>query len=121
MSATLLVHGTIRQIRDRNKRDSGELFGREASVLTEVGSVLGETLAVLVFTPREGERWPEMREGLSVTWVVDVDASRYGLGATFRRSATIEDLATFAIAPGTPRMEFDQASAPSHVAEPVSA
>jgi len=92
MSAISLVHGTIRQIRDRAKRDSGEIFGREASVLTELGSVLGETLPVLLFAPREGERYPELREGLVVSWIVEIDANRYGLNATFRRVATDDDI-----------------------------
>lgn len=92
MSATVIVHGTIRKTRTRTKRATGEVFGTEVSILTEVGDVLGETLPVLVFNARPGEVGPQITPGHAVTWLVDVESSSFGLNATFRGVLTPESL-----------------------------
>lgn len=97
MSATVLVHGITRQLSTKTKRATGEAFGTEVSVLTELGDVMGETLRVLVFNPRAGEYSPTLAEGLTVNWIVEIDANQFGMNATFRREATPADLAELGV------------------------
>lgn len=119
MTATLLAHGIIRQTTPKSKRDpitkidTGEVFGTEVAILTEVGEVMGETLRVLVFNTRPGETPPKIVEGLVVNWIVELDANRFGLNATFKREASREDIARLNAAPGTPTF-FDAPPAPAH-------
>lgn len=93
MGATLIVHGTIRQVTPKARRTDGEVVGQEVSVLTEVGTTLGETLRVMVWKAlRPGEAAPRLDLGRVVNWVVDVDADRFGLSGTYRREVADGDL-----------------------------
>lgn len=89
MTAVVLATGTVRSSRPLSKRDSGEVFAQEVSLLTNVGDVLGETLKVMIWD-RDRDAWsPKPGEAVSV--VVEIDAGRFGLSATFQRLATEAD------------------------------
>lgn len=89
MTALVVVTGIARSTRELSARASGEVFGTEVSLMTEAGTDLGETLKVLVFD-RDAVHVPT--GGAKVSWVVEVEAGRYGLGATFRRLASAADV-----------------------------
>lgn len=103
MSATLLVHGTIRTVKDRVAK-TGTPY-REVSILTEFGPILGETVTVLLFNPREGEEAPLVADGLVVNWVIEVEARGGYLNGRFRAVATSEDFHSALRAAGVPRPE----------------
>jgi len=90
MSAVVNVQGTVRTVEPKTKRNSSEVWGRVVAVLTESGGILGETLEVALFNSRHGE--PDVRAvvGDHVAWVVEVDASPYGLQARYRGEAGSE-------------------------------
>lgn len=99
MSATALVHGTIRTIVGKTSKNNNPY--QEVSILTEFGSNLGETIRVLVFEPRSREEAPLVAAGLVVNWVVEVDASQGGyLNARFRAVATERDFESALLAAG---------------------
>lgn len=82
MTAVVLVTGTIRNSQDRLK--DGKRWGRTINVLTEVGAILGDTLEVTIFEPRDGEPHVRAVDGDHVSWVVEVESSKWGLRARYR-------------------------------------
>lgn len=84
MSAIVLVSGTIRTKKPLIKRNSSDVFAQAVSVLTEHGSHMGETLEVTVFDPREGEQTVQANVGDHVVWVIEVEASSFGLRGRYR-------------------------------------
>jgi len=92
MTATLLAQGIVRATKELTSRKTGEVFGTEVSVMTQVGNTLGETLKVLVFDREETTALlKSLKPNGTVCWVVEVEAGRYGLGATFTREADESD------------------------------
>ncbi len=79
MSGIALIHGTVRQITPKVKRATGEVFGKEVSILTELGAELGETVRVLVFNPRGAEVGPRLEVDRTVSWVCEIDGNNFGL------------------------------------------
>lgn len=100
MTAIVLTTGIVRGTRELTSRQSGEVFGTEVSIMTEVGTSLGETLKVVLFDRRDNKP-PRVLSGQKVTWVVEVDAGRYGLGGTFVREASQADVASMPIGVST--------------------
>lgn len=100
MAAVVTASGTVRAIKPLVKRDTGEAFATEVSLLTNVADVLGETLKVMIWDRDRGAWTPTPGETVSV--VVEVDAGRYGLGATFQRLLTRDDVRALPVlAPAT--------------------
>lgn len=98
MTATMLAQGIVRGVEDRSSRKTGEVFGTEVSVMTEVGDTLGETLKVMVFNAREGDpKPPAFERGQRVGLVVEVEAGTYGLSARFVRVASEADRAAMIV------------------------
>lgn len=79
------ITGQVRAIRDVTKKDSGELFARNVSVLTQHGEHLGETVRVTVWD-REHSR-VSFEPGQDVDLVVEVRTSeRYGVECTLKEA-----------------------------------
>lgn len=88
MSAVVLLSGQVRDVRDRRKKSEpgespGEVWGRSVKILTEFGSVLGDTLDVTVFNADR----VVVAAGELVEWIVEVSANSYGLQAVFKAEA----------------------------------
>lgn len=98
MSGAVIVTGVVRQAEEKVARKTGEVFGTEVSVLTEVGPVLGETLKVMVWASRPGDsrEQPEFAVGRKITWIVEVDVDGRYLRATFLRDIAAAGLALVA-------------------------
>ncbi len=88
MSAVATIHGVIRQTNLLRKKATGEVFGTEVAVLTDAHGVLGDTVMVTVWNPREGDApLPLFSEGSVIDWVVDFGVDRSYLRVTFRKDA----------------------------------
>lgn len=90
MTSVVLATGTVRSVRALSAKQSGEVFAQEVSLLTNVGDVLGESLKVMLWD-RDRAVWSP-KPGDDVSVVVEIDAGRYGLSATFLRLATKRDV-----------------------------
>jgi hypothetical protein len=111
MSSIVLASGVVRASRPlffgaKHER-AGEVFGLEVALMTQVGDVLGETLKVVVFEPRDGTPSWDPQPGENVSVIVEVDSGRFGLSGTYKRHATAADVK--ALPMGTPT--FDLADA----------
>lgn len=94
MSAIVVVHGQVRDVRDLHRRNEpgtppGECFARSVKVLTEAEGVLGDTVQVMVWN---SDRLT-VATGEVVDWVVEVSVGKYGLDATFKAQSLTAVLA----------------------------
>jgi len=90
MSAIVRVTGQVRKIDPRTKKSSGEVFGREVTVSTEIGDFLGDSIAVMVFNPRGHEVDPiaGLQPRDEVDWIVEVESSNFGLRGRYKGEAS---------------------------------
>lgn len=97
MSSIVLASGIVRAVRPlaygRSHERAGQVFGIEASIMTSIGDVLGETLKVAAFD-RDGQPTWNPEPGESTSVIVEVEAGRFGLSGTFQRLATADDVKT---------------------------
>jgi len=84
MSAVVAVIGQVRAVRDLRKKSGagqppGDVYAREAAVLTELGGVLGDTLNVRLFNSAASV---EASPGEFVSWAVNLEPAQGGFPAT---------------------------------------
>ena len=97
MAGVALVHGTIRSAERLTRRTDGSEYASRVFVLTKFGPVLGDTLSVRVFDPREGRAAVDLTEGRTVFWLVSVEWSKqFGLTLRLTRELTPSDVASVA-------------------------
>lgn len=93
------LKGKVRGVRELRKKSNNEVFAREVSVLTELGSIKGDTVRVTVFVGSHPEIHI-LREEDPVDWAVSVEKSEYGLNVVFREDAAVYSAAAVLYAEG---------------------